>query len=97
MAHRQVVTPSILEELQFCNPYYQLRLLRASSEGSGVVLADLEAPQNLHRLKRLSYSLLYSMVCLFLIQNKLLMIDEHLASISKISKALKHFVRSGSR
>jgi hypothetical protein len=97
MVRRQVAAPNIREELQSCNPYYQLRLLQVSSAGSGVVLADLEAPQNLHHLIHLSYSLLYSMVCLFLILNTLLTINEHLASTSKIFKALKHFVESGSR
>ena len=97
MVRHRVIAPSILVEPQFCSPCCQLQSRQASSAKSGVALADLVAPQNLHRPIHLSYSLLYSMVCLFSILNTLLTTNEHSAQISMIFEALTHFVKNGSQ
>ena len=97
MARHQVVTPNIPEGLQSCNPCYQLRSLQASFAKSEVALADPAVPQNLRRLIRLSYSLLWSKVYLFSIQSTPLAINERSALTGKISVELKRFVKSASQ
>jgi hypothetical protein len=97
MVRPQVVTLSILEGLLSCNPCYQSRLLQVNFAKSGVKRADLGALQNLRRPRRHVYSLLCSMVCLFLILSKLPETSERLASTGKISTAPKHSAASESR
>lgn len=97
MEHHQVVTLSILEGLLFCSPCYQSRLRLANFAKSGGVPADLEAPQNLRRPRRLACFLLYSTVYLFSVLNKLPGTSERLASISKIFAEPVHSAGSESQ